>query len=148
LELTVQGAMDSAAAVDAQRAKLLALFCALGLAMFLLDLGAGVWLWHYMGQYKLTLPGFDRLLAELRSAQGPELIDIALRTREGWAACEEARGGTIETVVHIAMTASFIGLALFSLCFLLAVLLHRSLSRFPGGKSAPLPPDDVDDTWK
>jgi hypothetical protein len=139
---------DSPAAVDAQRAKLLALFCALGLAMFVLDLGAGVWLWHYIGQYKLTLPGFDRLLGELRSADGTALIDIALRTREGWAACEEARDGTLETVVHIAMTASFIGLSLFSLCFLLALLLHRSLSRLPGGKSEPLTPDNVDDTWK
>ena len=140
--------MDSPAAVDAQRAKLLALFCALGLAMFLLDFGAGVWLWHYTAQYKLTLPAFDRLLGELRSAEGTALIDIALRTREGWAACEEARGGTLETVVNIAMTASFVGLALFSLCFLLALLLHRSLSRLPGGKSEPLPPDNVDDTWK
>jgi len=140
--------MDSASAVDAQRAKLLALFCALGLVMFLLDLGAGVWLWHYMGQYKLTLPGFERLLGELRFAEGAALIDIALKTREGWAACEEARSGILETVVHIAMTASFIGLALFSLCFLLALLLHRSLSRRPGGKSDPLPPDNVDDTWK
>ena len=140
--------MDSQAAVDAQRAKLLALFCALGLAMFMLELGAGVWLWHYVGQYKLTLPGFDSLLGELRSADGTALVDIALKTREGWAACEEARGGTLETVVHIAMTASFVGLALFSLCFVLALLLHRSLSRRPGGQSEPLPPDNVDDTWK
>ena len=139
---------DSPAAVDAQRAKLLALFCALGLAMFILDLGAGVWLWHYLGQYKFTLPGFDSLLGELRSTEGTALIDIALKTREGWAACEAARGGTLETVVHIAMTASFIGLALFSLCFLLALLLHRSLSRLPGGKPEPLLPDNVDDTWK
>ena len=140
--------MDSQTAVDAQRAKLLALFCALGLAMFTLELGAGVWLWHYVGQYKLTLPGFDSLLGELRSADGTALVDIALKTREGWAACEEARGGTLETVVHIAMTASFVGLALFSLCFLLALLLHRSLARRPGGQSEPLPPDNVDDTWR
>ena len=144
----MQVVMDSPAAVDAQRAKLLALFCALGLAMFILDLGAGVWLWHYLGQYKFTLPGFDSLLGELRSADGTALVDIALKTREGWAACEEARGGILETVVHIAMAASFIGLALFSLCFLLALLLHRSLARLPGGKSAPLPPDSVDDTWR
>jgi hypothetical protein len=144
----VEIAMDSQAAVDAQRAKLLALFCALGLAIFILELGAGVWLWHYVGQYKLTLPGFDSLLGELRSADGTALVDIALKTREGWAACEEARGGTLETVVHIAMTASFVGLALFSLCFLLALLLHRSLSRRPGGQSEPLPPDNVDDTWR
>lgn len=135
------------AAVNAQRAKLLALFCALGLAMFMLDLGAGFWLWHYTGQYRLILPGFENLLGELRSVQGPAMIDIALRTREGWAACEEARGGTIETLVHIAMTASFIGLALFSVCFALALLLHRSLSRLPGGRAQPLAPDDVDDTW-
>ena len=144
----MQVVMDSPAAVDAQRAKLLALFCALGLAMFILDLGAGVWLWHYLGQYKFTLPGFDSLLGELRSADGTALVDIALKTREGWAACEEARGGILETVVHIAMAASFIGLALFSLCFLLALLLHRSLARLPGGKSEPLPPDSVDDTWR
>ena len=141
-------AMDSDAAVNAQRAKLLALFCALGLAMFVFELGAGVWLWHYIGQYKPTLPGFDRLLGELRSAEGTMLIDIALNTREGWAACEEARGGTLETLVHILMTASFIGLALFSLCFLLALLLHRSLSSLPGGTSEPLPPENVDDTWR
>jgi hypothetical protein len=145
----VQVSIDNGAAgIDAQRAKLLALFCALGLAMFLLDLGAGVWLWHYMGQYKVTLPGFDGLLAELRSAERTGLIDMALKTREGWAACEEARGGTIETVVHLAMAASFIGLALFTLCFLLALLLHRSLVRLPGGKAEPLPPDNVDETWK
>jgi len=142
-----QVGIDSAA-VDAQRAKLLALFCALGLGMFLIDLGAGIWLWHYMGQYKLILPGFDRLLGELRSADAAGAIDLALRTREGWAACEEARGGTIETLVHIAMTASFIGLALFAVCFLLALLLHRSLSRLPGGKLDPMPPDNVDETWK
>ena len=144
----MQEGVECQAAVDAQRAKLLALFCALGLAMFLLDLGAGIWLWHYTGQYQLTLPGFDRLLGQLRSADASALIDIALRTREGWAACEEARGGTIETLVHIAMTASFIGLALFSVCLLLALLLHRSLASLPGGTSAPLPPDNVDDTWK
>jgi hypothetical protein len=134
-------------AVNAQRAKLLALFCALGLAMFMLDLGAGFWLWHYTGQYKFTLPGFEHLLGELRSAPGSSIIDIALRTREGWAACEEARGGTIETLVHIAMTASFIGLALFSVCFMLALLLHRSLSQSPDGQLEPLAPDDVDQTW-
>jgi hypothetical protein len=140
--------MDTPAAIDAQRAKLLVLFCALGLAMFLLDLGAGVWLWHYMGQYHPTLPRFDTLLAELRSAEPKALVDIALRTREGWAACEEARGGTVETLVHIAMTASFIGLVLFALCFMLALLLHNSLSRRPGGQTGPLSPDNVDDTWK
>lgn len=140
--------MEAPAAIDAQRAKLLALFCALGLAMFLLDLGAGVWLWHYMGQYQLTLPRFDNLLANLRSAEPAALVDIALRTREGWAACEEARGGTIETLVHIAITASFIGLVLFALCFMLALLLHNSLSRRPGGRTGPLSPDNVDDTWK
>ena len=144
----MQAEIDSQTAIDAQRAKLLALFCALGLAMFLLDLGAGAWLWHYMGQYRVTLPGFDGLLSQLRSADGPALVDLALKTREGWAACEEARGGTIETVVHIAMTASFLGLALFSVCFLLALLLHRSLAARPGGRATPLPPDDVDQTWK
>jgi hypothetical protein len=139
--------MHPQAAVNAQRAKLLALFCALGWAMFMLDLGAGFWLWHYTGQYKFTLPGFEHLLTELRSAQGSSIIDIALRTREGWAACEEARGGVIETLVHIAMTASFIGLALFSVCFLLALLLYRSLSQLPDGKVEPFAPDDVDETW-
>lgn len=139
---------ELAPAVDAQRAKLLALFCALGLLMFLFDLGAGIWLWHYMGQYKLALPGFERLLAELRAADAPALIDIALKTREGWAACEEARAGTIDTVVHIAMTASFLGLVLFFVCFVLALLLHRSLSSQPGGQVAPLPPDNVDETWR
>ncbi|MEO8156511.1 MAG: hypothetical protein ABI648_01855 [Betaproteobacteria bacterium] len=141
-------AVDASAALDAQRAKLLALFCALGLAMFMLDLGAGIWLWHYMGQYQPTLPRFDSLLADLRSADTAALVDIAMKTREGWAACEEARGGTIETLVHIAMAASFIGLALFGLCFILALLLHNNLSRQPGGQSEPLAPDDVDDTWK
>ena len=140
--------VDAAPAIDAQRAKLLALFCALGLVMFLFDLGAGVWLWHYMGQYKLVLPGFERLLGELRSADTNALIDIAIRTREGWAACEEARGGTIDTVVHIAMMASFLGLVLFFVCFVLALLLHRSLSRQPGGQVTPLPPDNVDETWR
>ena len=139
--------MHPQAAINAQRAKLLALFCALGWAMFMLDLGAGFWLWHYTGQYKFTLPGFEHLLGELRSAPGSSIIDIALRTREGWAACEEARGGIIETLVHIAMTASFIGLALFSVCFVLALLLYRSLSQFPDGKIEPLAPDDVDETW-
>jgi hypothetical protein len=115
--------------------------------MFMLDLGAGFWLWHYTGQYKFTLPGFEHLLSELRSAPGSSIIDIALRTREGWAACEEARGGIIETLVHIAMTASFIGLALFSVCFVLALLLYRSLSQLPDGKPEPLAPDDVDETW-
>jgi hypothetical protein len=46
------------------------------------------------------------------------------------------------------MTASFIGLVLFALCFMLALLLHNSLSRRPGGQTGPLSPDNVDDTWK
>jgi len=140
--------MDSPAAVDAQRAKLLALFCVLGLSMFVLDLGAAVWLWHYVQQYNVTPPGFDSLLHELRAADAPAVIDIAMKTREGWAACEEARGGPLGTVVHIAMTASFVGLVLFALCLLLALLMHRSLSRQPGGQTQPLPPDDVDQTWR
>lgn len=140
--------MEAPLALDAQRAKLLALFCALGLAMFVLDLGAGIWLWHYMGQYQPELPRFDSLLAALRSADPAARIDIALHAREGWAVCEEARGGTIETLVHIAMAASFIGLALFAICFVLALLLHHNLSRQPGGRAEPLAPDDVDDTWK
>ncbi len=144
----MQGAPEGTAAVNAQRAKLLALFCALGLAMFCLDLGAGVWLWHYTGQYQFNLPGFEELLRQLRASDGEALIDIALRNREGWAACEEARGGTIETLVHIAMTASFFGLALFSVCFVLALLLYRDLVRLPGGTIEPLPPDDVDGTWR
>jgi hypothetical protein len=53
----VNAVTETGYAADAQRAKLLALFCALGLAMFLIDLGAGIWLWHYMGQYKPILPG-------------------------------------------------------------------------------------------
>jgi hypothetical protein len=140
--------MDSPAAVDAQRAKLLALFCVLGLCMFALDLGAAVWLWHYVQQYSLAPPDFDVLLRELRSAEAPVLVDIAMKTREGWAACEEARGGPLGTVMHIALTASLVGLVLFSLCLLLALLIHRSLSRLPGGETQPLPPDDVDETWR
>jgi hypothetical protein len=140
--------MDSPAAVDAQRAKLVALFCVLGLAMFALDLGAAVWLWHYVQQYKLVPPDFDTLLRQLRSSEAPAMIDLAMNAREGWAACEEARGGSLGTVVHMAMIASFVGLVLFSLCLLLALLMHRSLSRLPGGQLQPLPPEDVDETWK
>jgi hypothetical protein len=28
------------------------------------------------------------------------------------------------------------------------LLMHRSLSRQPGGQTQPLPPDDVDQTWR
>ena len=141
-------AMDVPAALDTQRSKLMVLFCALGFIVFVLNLAAGAWLWHYTRQYQQSLPGFERLLGDLRTAQAPAQIDIALKTREGWAACEEARAGTLDTVVHIAMSASFIGLALFSLCFMLALLMHRSLALRAGGRPEPLPPDNVDDTWK
>ena len=39
----------------------------LGLSMFALDLGAAVWLWHYVQQYSLAPPDFDALLRELPS---------------------------------------------------------------------------------
>lgn len=66
----------------------------------------------------------------------------------GWEAAEEARSGIQETVVHITIAASFVGLVLFTLCFLLATLLHQELARKPGGRPEPLPPDNVDNIWK
>ncbi len=139
---------DSQAAVDAQRAKLMAMFCALGLSMFLLDLGAGFWLWRYMQDYAVSVPAFDTLLTQLRSVDGATLVDMGMKMREGWAACEEARSGALGTVVHVALAASFVGLALFSLCLMLSLLLYRSLARHPDSRTVPLPPDDVDDTWR
>ena len=40
------------------------------------------------------------------------------------------------------------GLALFSLCLMLSLLLYRSLAARPGSHTVPLPPDDVDNIWK
>lgn len=144
----MQGAAEAPMVADPQKPKLLMMFCALGLAMCLLDLGAGVWLWKYVGDYQVTLPTYDRFLGEVREAGPKGLSDIAFAAHAGWEACEEARGGIQETVVHIAIAASFVGLALFTLCFLLASLMYRELVRLPGGRTAPMPPDEVDDTWR
>ncbi len=138
---------DSATAVDAQRAKLMAMFCALGLSMFLLDLGAGFWLWRYLREYSVSVPDFDALLAQLRAADGRAIVDIGMSMRESWAACEESRSGALGTIVHVALAASFVGLALFSLCLAMSLLLYRSLASRPDSRTVPLPPDDVDDTW-
>jgi hypothetical protein len=133
---------------DSQKPKLLMMFCALGLAMCLLDLGAGIWMWKYVGDYAGKLPSYDRFLGEVREAGPKGLADIAFATHAGWEACEEARTGIQETVVHITIAASFVGLALFTLCFLLAFLMYQELVRLPGGRPAPIPPDDVDETWR
>jgi hypothetical protein len=136
------------APADSRKAKLVMLFCALGLAMCLLDLGAGVWLWKYAGGYQGNLPTYDRFLADVRAASCGDLAEIALSTHAGWEACEQMRAGVQETVVHIVLAASFVGVALFSLCFLLAFVLHRELVAAQGGEPEPIAPDDVDGTWR
>lgn len=133
---------------DSQKAKLLMMFCALGLAVFLLDLAAGAWLWKYVRDYRSTPPTYDRLVADVRGADPQGLADIAFSMHAGWEASEEARSSIQETVVHITIAASFVGLVLFTLCFLLALLLYRELVRRPGGRPDPMPPDNVDNIWK
>lgn len=140
--------VDTQAAIDAQRAKLIAMFCALGLAMFVLDMGAGVWLWQYLGRTAVAVPAFDTLLAQLRASDPATLVDMGMKLRDGWAASEEMRGGSLGTVVHVALAASFVGIALFSLCLMLSLLLYRSLATRPDSRTVPLPPDDVDNVWK
>jgi hypothetical protein len=135
-------------AADAQKAKLLVLFSALGLLAFLLDLAAGVWLWRYTGEYRADVPTFDRFLGEVRRSDMSTLSDLALDTQAKWEACEQARTGIAQTVVHMSLSASFIGLTLFGLCFMLALWLHRGLAARPGGRADPLPPDPVDDIWR
>ena len=139
---------DSQAGDDTQKAKLLMLFSALGLIVFLLDLAAGVWLWRYTSEYRVEVPSFDRFIGELRQSNPAETADLATQLHESWATCEATRTGTQETVVHIVIAASFLGLVLFSLCFLLALWLYRRLAARPGGIAEALPPDPVDDTWK
>lgn len=139
---------DSGLAADAQKAKLLVLFSALGLIMFVLHLAAGVWLWHYVRAYRVEIPTYDRFLSEVRQSDASALSDLALDTQAKWEACEQARSGIVETVVHMSLSASFIGLALFGLCFLLALWLHRALAARPGGKTDPIPPDPVDEIWR
>ncbi len=133
---------------DSQKAKLLMMFCALGLTVFLLDAAAGAWLWKYDGESRSEPPTFDRVLADVRRADPQGVADIALAMHAGWEASEEARGGVQETIVHVTVAASFVGLVLFTLCFLLAFLLHQELVRKPGGHPEPLPPDNVDEIWK
>lgn len=140
--------VDTQAAIDAQRAKLIVMFCALGLAMFVLDMGAGVWLWQYLGRTAVAVPAFDTLLAQLRASDPATLVDMGMKLRDGWAASEEMRGGSLGTVVHVALAASFVGIALFSLCLMLSLLLYRSLATRPDSRTVPLPPDDVDNVWK
>ncbi len=141
-------AAEPSPVADSQKPKLLMMFCALGLAMCLLDLGAGVWMWKYVSSYQSNLPTYDRFLGEVREAGPKGLAEIALATQAGWEACEEARSGTQETIIHITIAASFVGLALFTLCFLLAFLIYQDLVRLPGGRPAPMAPDSVDDTWR
>lgn len=133
---------------DSQKAKLLLMFCALGFAVFLLDLAAGAWLWKYVKDYKSAPPAYDKVLAEIRNADPQAVADIALAMHAGWEASEQARSGAQETVVHITIAASFVGLVLFTLCFLLAFLLHQELLRQPGGRPQPMLPDNVDNIWK
>lgn len=133
---------------DAQKAKLLMMFCALGLTVFLLDLAAGAWLWKYVRDYRSSPPTYDRVLADVRHADPQGVADIAFAMHAGWEASEEARGGAQETVVHVTLAASFVGLVLFTLCFLLAFLLYQELMRRGGGHPEPLPPDNVDEIWK
>jgi hypothetical protein len=139
---------ESGLAADAQKAKLLVLFSALGLIMFILDTAAGLWLWHYVRAYRVEVPTYDRFLSEVRQSDASALSDLALKTQAKWETCEQARSGIAETVVHMSLSASFIGLALFGLCFLLALWLHRALAARPGGKADPIPPDPVDDIWR
>ncbi|HEX4986934.1 MAG TPA: hypothetical protein VFV71_12800 [Burkholderiales bacterium] len=141
-------AAEPRAATDAQRAKLMAMFCALGLSMFVLDVGAGLWLWHYLREVTVSVPDFDVLLSQLRAADPKSVVDLGMGMRESWAACEEARAGVLGTILHAALAASFVGLALFGLCLVLSLLLYRSLSGRPDGRVAPLLPDDVDGTWR
>jgi hypothetical protein len=136
------------AGADSQKSKLLMMFCALGFAVFLLDLAAGAWLWKYVKDYDATPPSYDRVLADVRQADPQGVADIALKMHAGWEASEEARGGAQETIVHVTIAASFVGLVLFTLCFLLAFLLHQELVRQPGGRPLPMPPDNVDNIWK
>jgi hypothetical protein len=133
---------------SAQKAKLVVLFCVLGCAMFLLNLGAGLWLWKHIGEYGNAMPAYDRFLADVRQADSRALADIALAMHSGWEVCEQARSGIQETVVHMTLAASFIGLALFSLCFVLGFQLYGDLVRRAGGPPEPIPPDDVDETWR
>jgi hypothetical protein len=133
---------------SARKAKLLVLFCALGGTLFVFNLGAGVWLWKYVAGYSNILPAYDRFLADVRQANPQSLVDIAMTAHAGWEACEQARVGIQETIVHITLAASFIGLVLFTVCFVLGSLLHRDLLGLPGGLPDPLPPDDVDGTWR
>ena len=133
---------------DSQKAKLLMMFCALGLTVFLLDAAAGAWLWKYDGGSRVGPPTFDRVLADVRRSDPQGLADIALAMHAGWEASEEARSGVQETIVHITVAASFVGVALFTLCFLLAFLLYRELVRKPGSRAEPMPPDNVDNIWK
>jgi hypothetical protein len=133
---------------DSQKAKLLMMFCALGLSVFLLDAVAGAWLWKYDGGSRVGPPTFDRVLADVRRSDPQGVADIALAMHAGWEASEEARSGVQETIVHITVAASFVGVVLFTLCFLLAFLLYRELVRKPGSRAEPMPPDNVDDTWR
>jgi len=144
----MQPGLTGSAVADSQKSKLLMMFCALGFAVFLLDLGAGAWLWKYVKDYRSAPPSYDKVLAEIRGADPQGVADIALAMHAGWEASEEARSGVQETVVHITIAASFIGLVLFTLCFLLAFLLHQELVRLPGGRPEPMPPDNVDNIWK
>jgi hypothetical protein len=144
----VQPESTGVAVGDSRKAKLLMMFCALGFTVFLLDLSAGAWLWKYVKDYNSAPPTYDKVLAEIRNADPQDMADIALAMHAGWEASEQARSGAQETVVHITIAASFVGLVLFTLCFLLAFLLHQELLRQPGGRPQPMLPDNVDNIWK
>lgn len=105
-------------------------------------------MWKYAKDYDSAPPSYDKVLAEIRNADRQVAADLALAMHAGWEVSEEARSGAQETVVHITIAASFVGLVLFTLCFLLAFLLYQELLRQPGGRPEPLPPDNVDDIWK
>jgi hypothetical protein len=139
--------MQRVTPADRQKAKLVMLFCALGLVGFLLNAAAAVALWGYSSSQNVPIPTYDRFVNELHATEPAKVPELARRIFERWSACEATRSGMSDVAVHGLASMSVVGLALFALCFILSLQLYHKLNRLLGGSQVPQPPDPVDDNW-
>ncbi len=134
--------------LDRQKTKLVVFFSALGLAGFLLNMLAGVGLWHYAGSERTQVPTYDRFVGELRHTSDAQLPALAKSVFEKWAACESKRSGMTTVAIHALITASVAGMAFFAICLALSWQVHQKIARLAGAGEPPQPPDPVDETWR
>jgi len=135
-------------ALDRQKTRLIVFFSALGLAGFLLNMLAGVGLWHYAGAQRTEVPTYDRFIGELRHTSDSQLPALAKSVFENWLACESQRGGMTTVAIHALITASVVGMAFFAVCLVLGWQVLHKVEKMSDPGPPPQPPEPVDETWR